>query len=58
MGTDEVKRNFSNIVEGLRRSSDRMDVEDMLADQVYDGERKYMYTVGVYRTSWARKWQV
>ncbi|CAM9993630.1 unnamed protein product [Ectocarpus sp. 12 AP-2014] len=32
-GFDEAKRNFGNIVEGLRRSSDRMDVEDMLADQ-------------------------
>lgn len=34
LGFDEVKRNFGNIMEGLRRSSDRMDVEDMLADQV------------------------
>ena len=34
-GFDEAKRNFGNIVEGLRRSSDRMDVEDMLADEVF-----------------------
>lgn len=33
-GFDEAKRNFGNIMEGLRRSSDRMDVEDMLAEQV------------------------
>eukprot|EP00752_Nemacystus_decipiens_P001898 g1828.t1 len=32
-GFDEAKRNFGNIMEGLRRSSDRMDVEDMLAEQ-------------------------
>lgn len=34
LGFDEAQRNFGNIMEGLRRSSDRMDVEDMLADQV------------------------
>ena len=33
-GFDEAKRNVGNIVEGLRRSSDRLDVEDMLADEV------------------------
>lgn len=39
-GFDEAQRNFGNIMEGLRRSSDRMDVEDMLADEVSQAEAK------------------
>eukprot|EP00903_Cladosiphon_okamuranus_P008120 g7821.t1 len=32
-GFDEAKRNFGIIMEGLKRSSDRMDVEDMMEEQ-------------------------
>ena len=31
---EEAKRNVGNIYDGLKRSSDRMDVEDMIANEV------------------------
>lgn len=34
LGTDEVQRNMGNIMEGLKRSRDTMDVEDMMTTQV------------------------
>ena len=31
---EEAKRNVGNIYDGLKRSSDRRDVEDMIANEV------------------------